>query len=99
MKSHPPFDRRYVVIRNLNHSCTKAGKPSFWLYAYLRYILCECLYNFNLLQETMNSKKKTPNLTELRCVRYAEIIKEPGREYLRFLADWKESLESYTESL
>lgn len=35
---------------------------------------------------------KTPNLTEIRNVRYGEIVREPGREYLRFLMEWRESL-------
>ena len=37
---------------------------------------------------------KSPNLTNIRKVRYDDIVKEPTDEYLRFLIEWYNSLES-----
>lgn len=34
---------------------------------------------------------KTPNLTNIRNVKFDQVIKEPGEDYIRFLMDWHNS--------
>lgn len=35
---------------------------------------------------------KTPNLTNIRNVKFDQVIKEPGEDYIRFLMDWHNSV-------
>lgn len=35
---------------------------------------------------------KTPNLTNIRNVKFDKIVKEPGEDYIRFLMDWYNSV-------
>lgn len=34
---------------------------------------------------------KTPNLTNIRSVKFDQVVKEPGEDYIRFLMDWYNS--------
>ena len=35
---------------------------------------------------------KTPNLTNIRNVKFDQVLKEPGEDYIRFLMDWHNSV-------
>lgn len=35
---------------------------------------------------------KTPNLTNIRSVKFDQVVKEPGGDYIRFLIDWHNSV-------
>ena len=35
---------------------------------------------------------KTPNLTNIRNVKFDQVVKEPGEDYIRFLVDWYNSV-------
>ena len=42
--------------------------------------------------ETDQILGKTPNLTNIRNVKFDQVVKEPGRDYIRFLMDWYNSV-------
>lgn len=41
---------------------------------------------------TDHSLGKTPNLTNIRNVKFDQVVKEPGEDYIRFLMDWYNSV-------
>ncbi len=42
--------------------------------------------------ETNQILGKTPNLTNIRNVKFDHVVKEPGEDYIRFLVDWYNSV-------
>ena len=42
--------------------------------------------------ETDQILGKTPNLTNIRNVKFDQVVKEPGGDYVRFLMDWYNSI-------
>lgn len=42
--------------------------------------------------ETDQILGKTPNLTNIRNVKFDQVVKEPGEDYIRFLMDWYNSV-------